>query len=43
MDGFGGSIKNLVFRDVKSGRLSISTPKEFADEEQKLVPSIICR
>ena len=28
------------FREVKSGLLSISTPKEFADAAQKFVPSI---
>ena len=38
--GVGGTIKNVVFREVKPGRLSISTPKEFADEKQKLVHSI---
>ena len=41
MIGVGGTIKkNVVFREGKSGRLSISSPKEFADATQKLVPSI---
>ena len=38
MDGVDGTIKNVVFREVKSGRLSI--PKEFAGVAQKLFPSI---
>ena len=40
MDGVGGIIKNQVFQEVKSGRLTVSTPKEFSDATQKLVPSI---
>ena len=40
MDGVGGTIKNQVFQEVESGRLSVSTPKEFSDATQKLVPSI---
>lgn len=30
MDGVGGTIKNCVFREVKSGRLTIESPEEFA-------------
>ena len=30
MDGVGGTIKNIVFRDVKSGKCLINTPKDFA-------------
>lgn len=40
MDGVGGTIKNQVFQEVKTGRLSVSTTKEFPDATQKLVPSI---
>ena len=30
MDGIGGTIKNLVFRRVKSGQMVINSPSEFA-------------
>ena len=40
MDGVGGTIKNQLFQEVKSSRLTVSTPKEFSDAAQKLVPSI---
>ena len=30
MDGIGGTVKNLVFRHVKSGKVVINTPEEFA-------------
>ena len=30
MDGIGGTVKNLVFRHVKSGKILINTSKEFA-------------
>ena len=40
MDGVCGTIKNQVFQEVKSGRLTVSTPKEFSNSAQKLVPSI---
>ena len=40
MDDVGGTIKNQVFQEVKSGRLTVSTPKEISDAAQKLVPSI---
>ena len=39
-DSVGATIKNQVFQEVKSGRLSVSTPNEFSDPAQKLVPSI---
>ena len=41
MDGVGGTIYNKVFKEVKSGRLSVSSPKEFASAAKDLVPSII--
>ena len=40
MNGVGGTIKNQVFQEVTSSRLTVSTPKEFSDAAQKLVPSI---
>ena len=30
-DSVGATIKNQVFQEVKSGRLSVSTPNEFSD------------
>jgi len=41
MDGVGGTIKNKVFREVKSGRLTITTPEEFALAAARLVPKIV--
>ena len=35
MDGVGGIVRNIVFKEVKSGRLS--TPKQFAEAADKLV------
>ena len=40
MDCVGGTKKNQLSQEVKSGRLSVSTPKEFLDAAQKLVQSI---
>ena len=40
MDGVGVTIKNVVFREVKSGRLSVNTPEQFAAAAARLVPSI---
>ena len=40
MDGVGGTIKNQVYKEVKSGRLIIDTPQEFAMVAQTLVPAI---
>ena len=40
MDSVGGTIKNQVFQEVKSGILTVSTPKEFSDAAQQLVPCI---
>ena len=37
MDGVGGTVKNVVFQEVKSGRLSIGSPKEFAEAADRLV------
>ena len=38
--GVGGTVKNKVFKQVKSRRLSVNSPKEFAAAAQDLVPSI---
>ena len=40
MDGVGGTVKNMVFRSVKSGRAVINSPKEFAEHANEVVPSI---
>ena len=41
MDDVGGTIKNVIFRKVKSGQIGVHTPKEFSDAVMKFVPSII--
>ena len=40
IDGIGGTLKNQVFQHVKSGRVIISSPKDFALATNKYVPSI---
>ena len=40
MDGIGGTIKNVVFRQVKSGRVIINSAEEFSVAANKFVPSI---
>ena len=40
MDYVGGTIKNVIFRKVKSGQVVVHTPKEFFDAAMKFVPSI---
>lgn len=40
MDGVGGTIKNLVFRAVKSEKIAVKTPEEFANAANEVVPSI---
>ena len=40
MDGVGGTLKNVVFRQVKSNKVVIYTPEEFAQAAMKFVPSI---
>ena len=37
MDGIGDTVKNIVFKEVKSGRLSVKTSKQFAETADKLV------
>ena len=41
MDDVGGTIKNVIFRKVKSGQIVVHTPKEFSDAAMKFVPSIV--
>ena len=40
MDGVGGTVKNVVFRNVKSGKAVINSPEEFANYAAELMPSI---
>ena len=41
MDDVRETIKNVIFRKVKSGQIVVHTPKEFSDAAMKFVPSII--
>ena len=36
-----GTIKNVIFRKVKSGQIVVLTPKEFSNAAMKFVPSVI--
>ena len=40
MDGFGGTLKNAVYRDVKSGKAIINDAKEFSEYADKTVKGI---
>ena len=40
MDGIGGSNKNMVIRQLRSGKPIVNSPKEFCDAAYRLVPSI---
>ena len=40
LDGIGGTIKNVVFRQVESGKVVINSPKEFCDAANRFVSSI---
>ena len=42
MDGIGGTIKNVVFHQVKSRKVVINSPIEFCEAANKFVPSIKC-
>ena len=42
MDGVGGTVKNVVFRKVKSGFLSIDSPFKFYQSVENYVPTIKC-
>ena len=41
MDDEGKTIKNVIFRKVKSSQIVVHTPKEFSDAAMRLVASII--
>ena len=41
MDDEGETIKNVIFRKVKSGQIVVHTPKEFSNAAMKFVSSII--
>ena len=41
MDDVGETIKNVIFRKVKSGQIVVHTPKEFSDAAMEFVSSII--
>ena len=40
MDGIGGTIKNKVFQEVKSGRIVVTIPEDFARHARKLIESV---
>lgn len=40
MDGIGGTMKDLVFQQVKSGKVIINSAKEFYELANLYVPSI---
>ena len=41
MDSVGGTIKNKVFQEAKSGRLTIASPEEFSNAAERLVSKIV--
>ena len=41
MDGVGGTVKNVVFRKVKSDQVVINSPQELSEAAKSFVPSII--
>ena len=41
LDDIGETIKNVIFRKVKSGQIVVHTPKEFSDAAMKFVSPII--
>ena len=41
MDDVGETVKNVIFRKVKSDQIVVHTPKEFSDATMEFVPSII--
>ena len=40
MDGVGGTLKNMVFRKIKSGQTIVQTPEDFTKVEGKFMSSI---
>ena len=41
MDGIGGTLKNTVYREVKSGKAIINDAKEFAQYADKTICFIL--
>ena len=41
MDGINGTIKNVIFRNVKSDQIVVHIHKEFSDAVMKLMPSFV--
>ena len=39
MDGVGGTVKNVVFKKVKSGQVVINSPQDFSEAVKSFVPS----
>ena len=40
MDGISGTVKNVIFRIVKSGQVVVYTPLEFTEAVKRFAPSI---
>ena len=40
MDGIGSTIKNVVYRKVKTGKVIVNSTKEFHEAANKFIPSI---
>ena len=40
MDGIGGTIKNVVYRKVKTGKVIFNSAEEFHEAANKFIPSI---
>ena len=40
MDSVGGTVKNVVFRKVKSGKVTIYSPEQFTEAVQKFITAI---
>ena len=40
IDRIGGTVKNVVYRQVKSGNVTINTAKQFFDAANRFVPTI---
>ena len=40
MDGIGGTVKNVVYRQVKSGNVTINSVEKFFDAVNRFVPTI---
>lgn len=41
VDGIGGAVKRTVWRHIKAGKVTISTPEEYASVASKLIPNVI--